>query len=369
MTARATVFSRGRRADAAPWTASDERRVTAWLRGVVAGDPPALGELDAGTERLLRTNRLDLLAFSTGASSPRRAAREIVADVKARRVAAAARSACDTLEEDGIECVVLKGAPLAERFWGAAWVRESSDVDLLVRPQDAARAMAALRRGGYHKAEEWVPGWYERRWFYHEAVVAPEQGAPAVELHWDYLRSGFAHTDVGALIAAREPVETCGVTLPSPSVAWQLVANSAHCVHELCRARLLLDVALIARAATEDDRRAALMEARRSGAGVLLYCSIIASAAHLGWRPAAEFEALRPSALRDAAARRYLSGLPLYTSASRAALQLHHFANPLLTCDGAGWPARLPYSLLTDRGHLAGDIERVRRRVAARLGR
>lgn len=362
MSPRASAFHRRGRMAAPLWADDDERRLLDWLRGVVAGEPSALGALDGGMKRLVRAHRLDALAFATGATAPRGAAAELVADTMARRLAAAARSVVDSLAEAGVDCVVLKGPALGERYWGGAWRRPSTDVDVLVCPLDAARAGDVLRAHGYRTVEEGVPGWYERRWFYHSALAAPERKSPTVELHWDFMRSGFARNDIGALIAAGEQVETCGVTLPTPSTAWQLVTNAAHCVHEMFRVRLLLDVALVARAALPDDWRLAVFEARRAGVATMLYYAAAVSSEHLGWRLNGEVEALRPSALRDAAARRYLAGLSHFALSSRAAMQLHHFANPLLTCDGSAWLTRVPYSLLTDRGNLAGDVERLRRR-------
>ena len=72
---------------------------------------------------------------------------------------------------------------------------------------------------------------------------------------------------------------------------------------------------------------------------------------------------LRPAAARDAIAWRYVDRVPRFAFPTRAMLQLHHLANPLLSCDGPSWVTKVPYALLTDRGNLAADVERLRRRL------
>ena len=53
------------------------------------------------------------------------------------------------LESAGIEAVALKGPALSVQIYGDPWRRLSRDIDLLVRPEALAGAMACLRRLGY----------------------------------------------------------------------------------------------------------------------------------------------------------------------------------------------------------------------------
>lgn len=368
MSPRATAFGQQARVLALAWTGRDEQRALEWLQGVVRDHPAGLGDLDSGMQCLLSACRLDLLAYATGAGGPNRPRRELVWEVRARRLASAAQAAVAIATAAGARAVVLKGLALGQRYWRDALVRDSTDIDLLVARDDTAAVRNAFVASGYHSREEWVPNWYERRWFYHEALQPPESGQPNVELHWDFMRSGLGHSDVRALIAAATPVEACGVSLPTPSTPWQLVTNSAHCVHEVFRPRLLLDVAFVARAAGADDWREAVRIARTAGVAAMLYYAVTTSAERLGWEPPPVVTALRPSAGRDGIARRYLGAVPMFPMPSRNLLQLHHLANPLLTCDGAGCVSRIPYSMLTDRGNLTADLERARRRIG-RSGR
>jgi hypothetical protein len=90
---------------------------------------------------------------------------------------------------------------------------------------------------------------------------------------------------------------------------------------------------------------------------------VVVSAERLGWEAPQPVLDLRPPPVRDRIARRHVAALPMFGTPSRTLLQLHHLANPVLSCDGTGCVTRIPYSLLTDRGSLAADVERWRRRL------
>jgi hypothetical protein len=360
---RATIARRHARGATPGWSEADEQTAGAWLASVAAGEPKALGVLDDGLGELLRAHRLDLLAYSTGATDSRRPARELASEVGIRRIAAASAEAVAIADGAGAPGVILKGPAFGQRYWGNALLRESSDVDLLVRPADVAKVRRAFTALGYQARANGMPAWYEQRWFYHEAVRKPDWTEPSVELHWDFMRSGFGSNDIGRLIDEAETVEVCGVKLPSPSPAWQLVTNAAHCVHELFRPRQLLDIAMVARAAGDGDLLKAQEIARAAGVATMLHYALAVSAERLQWQTSPLFASLNSRRLGDFVARRYIDGLPHFGFPTRTAFQLHHFANPLLTCDGPRWVGRLPYALLTDRGRLAANLERLRRRL------
>jgi hypothetical protein len=75
---------------------------------------------------------------------------------EAARLMAAANPAVRALRAAGIEVVLLKGAALAATIYPHLGVRPFSDVDLLVRPADFARAGAALTTLGWTSSS--VPG-------------------------------------------------------------------------------------------------------------------------------------------------------------------------------------------------------------------
>ena len=130
---------------------------------------------------------LHALLSDAGAVPP--AAREELAE-RARLAAARAllqrdqaRRVVDLLAARGVEALVLKGPALAAR-WESPALRESGDLDLLVRRRDAARAWAALLEAGWREALPVAPR--ARR-----AVLRTERehpftggGALPLDLHW-----------------------------------------------------------------------------------------------------------------------------------------------------------------------------------------
>ena len=54
-----------------------------------------------------------------------------------------------SLEDAGVPNIVLKGLPLAQRIYGSIALKRSSDIDLLVSPQDANSALATLNSLGF----------------------------------------------------------------------------------------------------------------------------------------------------------------------------------------------------------------------------
>jgi hypothetical protein len=59
----------------------------------------------------------------------------------------------DLLAAESIDVMVLKGVPLALRYYGDPGLRPMSDFDLLVPTRDADRALARLRAGGWKPTE------------------------------------------------------------------------------------------------------------------------------------------------------------------------------------------------------------------------
>ena len=347
-----------------PRHSDGELRVADWLRGVVAGEPARLGALDDASAYALRSARLEALARVHGAEH------ENLRDVERRQFAGATLMAAATarvvamLSVEHVSCAVLKGLPLAQQYWGDAFVRPSVDVDLLVAPRDYERARAALVAHGFETHAEWVPAWYLKRWFYHETLFGTGSLGVAVEVHWDYVRPGLGDTDVDGLLAATEDVSVAGRRLPAPAPPWQLLVVAAHAVHEFFAARHLLDVALVARALDEAAWRTAVELAVAARLGPTLWYGVHASSEWLGWRPPDVLERLRPSAARDRVVRGYLLRLPLFDRPSRLDQQLQHVVAPALSSAGARAVTRIPFALLTDRGNLAMRIERGRRRLA-----
>jgi len=83
----------------------------------------------------------------------------------------------------GIRVVVYKGAAQAARYYDEPWGRAMSDVDLLVRPEDAARLHALLAGAGFAILAS-PPG---RRWTarasHERTFIPPAPGARMLDVH------------------------------------------------------------------------------------------------------------------------------------------------------------------------------------------
>lgn len=97
------------------------------------------------------------------------------------------RAVLDALETAGLQAMVLKGAALAEWFYGDIALRQMSDLDILIRREDLDRARRVLRDfgctpprirvGAEARQEEWYRG---------------PPGAPILDVHVG-LRGATAH--------------------------------------------------------------------------------------------------------------------------------------------------------------------------------
>jgi hypothetical protein len=91
----------------------------------------------------------------------------------------------EALETEGIEAVVLKGAPLAASIYGRVSLRRFGDLDILIHIEDLPRARDLLLRNGFRwtgKGSPCEPGTLPET-EKHLSLVHSTQGV-ALELHW-----------------------------------------------------------------------------------------------------------------------------------------------------------------------------------------
>jgi hypothetical protein len=146
------------------------------LRAIdLAGHQGAAAALAGGLRQLLEAglNWQDLLPFL-----------EAVENNNARKNAAlrnAALSASRWLDAENIEHVFLKGAAfILEDNGDAAW-RSTTDLDILVSPEDVAHAGEVLRTNGYRFAMD--PSAYRPHLHHHYAPLVNDDTGALVELH------------------------------------------------------------------------------------------------------------------------------------------------------------------------------------------
>ena len=114
-----------------------------------------------------------------------------------------------TLKETGVEVIVLKGAFLAEAVYGDTALRLMTDLDLLVRHEDTARAGSVLLGLGFRADEEENVEHGERN-AHHRYFLSDER--VFVEVHWsiDESPSPF-NIDIEGLWARAQDAMIAGV--------------------------------------------------------------------------------------------------------------------------------------------------------------
>jgi len=110
----------------------------------------------------------------------------------------------DVLADAGIATVVLKGLAMTETHYGDRGVRASADMDVLVPPEHAARAMDVLASDSWQPAERF--GWYgdeltpELMRRVHAYPMSSERGGDC-DLHWhlddDLVASDAVYRSIG----------------------------------------------------------------------------------------------------------------------------------------------------------------------------
>ena len=228
-----------------------------------AGAPSSVGGLEvADDEAFLHAVRLhrvagvisesaraiDLAAALAGTVRP--FAREDAA--LGLTLAARTRRAYLTMADAGIPVLVMKGVLLSAQTTGSLTLRGGGDIDLLVRPDDVARAHAALVAAGWdaHEASPPAPGavWSWTSRMRREYLFTGPPGE--LDLHW---RVGLHHRPIpeaSTLLARAMTIDVDGVPVRTLSPSDALAAACVH-VHldRYARLRSLVDIVRLVRRA------------------------------------------------------------------------------------------------------------------------
>lgn len=135
----------------------------------------------------------------------------------------------------GIPVIVLKGIALAEFVYGKIGARPMADIDLLVKIEDAERAVALLLRDGFREGgkPELRPG-FDREFRVEKELLSPNPASQMVEVHWRLTAPLFASRFVNydQVWARATPVEIeQQKTLVLSAEDW-LLHQAAHAVYK-----------------------------------------------------------------------------------------------------------------------------------------
>jgi hypothetical protein len=156
----------------------------------------------------------------------------------------------EAFRASGLDLIPYKGPVLGARLFGDFALRQFSDLDLLVRREEAQAASACLQAQGFQPSLAAPPGWaawYERARheysFHHPALDC------YVELHWGaWPRSVAMPVDIHSFWECRETVLLDGKPVPSLQMAELLFLLSLHGTkHQWVRLAWLADIAELIR--------------------------------------------------------------------------------------------------------------------------
>lgn len=167
------------------------------------------------------------------------------------------------LDSQGIALIALKGPVLAHRLYGDLAIRPSSDLDILVRPEDAATAVVVLRDLGFSAVDASMIRW-QSQWIRtnYEMQFANDASDVRVDLHWRWFHPHYRFAPDQESIWSRSEEITMNNgrfrTLNAVDDALFLVLHAAR--HDWEALRWLMDIAELLRSLTVEQWQA--IEAR-----------------------------------------------------------------------------------------------------------
>jgi hypothetical protein len=152
------------------------------------------------------------------------------------------RSVLSQLGSAGIPVIALKGAALSLLVYGDIGLRPMVDLDLLVQPEQAERAVSILREAGYRRGSkpELRPG-FDRQFHNEEQLRAPAPCMNNVDIHWQMIAPLFTnrHVDLPAVWERAVEVGLVGQKAYCLSPADWVLHQAAHAFYKHRRDRLL----------------------------------------------------------------------------------------------------------------------------------
>lgn len=151
-----------------------------------------------------------------------------------------------TLEKQGIQPLVLKGVPLAQKLYKDITLRPSGDIDILVDPQKFAIADKVLEHFKYRRIyPDWTMTPYQEIIFLKKfSHFSYSYSGQAIELHWKAIHADIKGFPTLSSIKTQE-IDILGHQLRTMADEEWLIYLFIHgCNHMWLRLRWLIDIAI-----------------------------------------------------------------------------------------------------------------------------
>ena len=173
-----------------------------------------------------------------------------------------ARPAFEVLDDAGIDVLVVKGAALAARYYDDSGARAISDVDVVVREDQAFEALDVLLRSGWQNDDPDVPAGQELTRGH--AVALRDGNGGTIDLHRRMMYLSRSGLD-GPVWDRAVPTTIGNVAVFTPSAPDELILTVVHgwAWSAASSIRWIPDVAAITPHMRHDDWLTLIAEARR----------------------------------------------------------------------------------------------------------
>lgn len=169
---------------------------------------------------------------------------------------------------EGIDYLLLKGLPLADRFHGGMDRRFTWDLDLLVREPDLSRGVSILTSIGVHPPSGTIRLHHLARHVAHAMECRRTDGV-SVDLHWAFRRLPGLRFPADDVFRDQRRHKLGGRRYPVPSdehlLVQVLLGIAADVDRSLCRMRALWDAYLLLHATPASDWTAFLCRREHEG--------------------------------------------------------------------------------------------------------
>jgi hypothetical protein len=184
----------------------------------------------------------------------------------------------NSFEENGIQCLVLKGHPLAFKLYGDFALRPSKDIDILVEPQKLEQAEKILKEEGYINNTYDFPMTPRQKrsqinQLKHYIYFNSERNI-CLEIHWKIHHIDLGLPALSNLCAGK--LEIAGSMVPvmaDEEWLWFLMVHG--CGHKWFRLRWLCDIDRFMRQSNCLDWDKIIFMANKSGLKIILHQTMI----------------------------------------------------------------------------------------------